>query len=220
MALLRDMRANLGSSGGLAGASGLVWLVLYGAHRALQGTGPANTDPQALSVYFTEHRSAMLLSEAANGLGLIAFALFVGGLVASLRQCQEQVITDAVLVSGTLFVAMGLVSTATETALVHVAESADLSATRVLFELQARVPVVLAITALTFVTSWALLRTSLLPRWVGITGLGVSALFVVGSVSSLVGPPEGGASLVGVGLFLLWMVVLCVGLLRGPVRRA
>jgi hypothetical protein len=42
-------------------------------------------------------------------------------------------------------------------------------------------------------------------------------VLLVGSVVSVLGPtPEGGWSLVGVGLFVLWMLAVSVGLWRTP----
>jgi len=69
----------------------------------------------------------------------------------------------AVLVSGTVFAVLGLVSTAAETALVRVAGTGVGSAVLTLFELQAKVPIVFAVTAFTGASALALLRTGYCP---------------------------------------------------------
>jgi hypothetical protein len=61
--------------------------------------------------------------------------------------------------------------------------------------------------------SLAIRRTGLVGRWLGVAGLVAAAVFLLGSVFSVLGPtPEGGSSLVGVGLFIVWMLALSVAL--------
>ena len=44
-----------------------------------------------------------------------------------------------------------------------------------------------------------------------------AAVFLLGSVFSVLGPtPEGSSSLVGVGLFIVWMLALSAALWRAP----
>jgi hypothetical protein len=81
--------------------------------------------------------------------------------------------------------------------------------------LQGRVPVVFAITALTTSISWAILRTGLLGRWLGVGGLVAAVVFLIGSVFSVLGStPEANSSLIGIGLFIVWMLLLGGGLWR------
>jgi hypothetical protein len=198
----------------LGGGAGLVFAALYLAHVVLQSPGPADGSVATVASYFTEHRIELLLSEVLNGIGLIIFVLFVAALAGTLRHAGEQIGAAAVLASGTVFVALGLVSTAAETALIRVADAGERAAVLTLFELQAKVPVVFAVTALTGATALAILRTRLLPRWLGIAGLGAMVLFLIGAVMSILGTAEGESSPFGPALFLTWMVVLCIALLR------
>lgn len=124
----------------------------------------------------------------------------------------------AVLAGGVLVVAMGLISTAVETALIRLADAGEPAAVLVLFELQALIPVVFAITVFTGATATAVLRTGLVPRWIGLTGLGVAVVFLIGAVLSIVLSADGESSPLGPAVFMTWMVVLCGGLLRasGP----
>ncbi len=198
----------------LAGGAGLVFAALYLAHVVLQSPGPADGSVDAVAAYFTEHRKELLLSEVLNGIGLIVFTLFLAAFVGPLRQAGEQLGASAVLVSGAAFVALGLVSTATETALIRVADAGERAAVLMLFELQAAVPVVFAVTAFASATALAVLKSRLLPRWLGVAGLGASAVFLIGAVLSIFGTAEGESSPLGPALFLAWMLVLCIGLLR------
>jgi hypothetical protein len=100
---------------------------------------------------------------------------------------------------------MGLVSNAAETALIGVAEANQPAAVLALDQLQGRTPIVWAITALVAALSLAIWRTGLVGRWLGATGMVTAVVLLAGSVVSVLGPtPEGGWSLVGVGLFVLW----------------
>jgi hypothetical protein len=52
-------------------------------------------------------------------------------------------------------------------------------------------------------------------RWLGMVGLIAAAIFLLGSIFSVLGrTPEGGSSLVGVGIFIVWMLALSAGLWR------
>jgi hypothetical protein len=80
--------------------------------------------------------------------------------------------------------------------------------------------VVWTITALVAVVSLAVHRTGLVWRWLGVAGLVAAAIFLLGSVFSVGGQtPEGSSSLVGVGVFVVWMLVLCAGLWRTASQR-
>jgi hypothetical protein len=82
-------------------------------------------------------------------------------------------------------------------------------------QLQGRTPIVWAITALVAVLSLANLRTGLVGRWLGAVGVVAAGIFLLGSVFSILGrSPEGNTSLVGVGLFIVWMLLLSAGLWR------
>ena len=72
-----------------------------------------------------------------------------------------------------------------------------------------------AITALVAVLSLAIQRTGLVWRWLGSVGLVAAAIFLLGSIFSVLGrTPEKSSSLLGVGLFIGWMLVLSAGLWR------
>jgi hypothetical protein len=199
----------------LAAMSALVFSLLFVVHHVLQGTGPVSSSAADVAAYNVAHRGALLGSEVAVGLGLLAFIAFLAPLVAVIWRAGQETVAVAVLVAGTIFLAMGFMSTAAETALVGVADSNETGAVDALNQLQGRTPVVWAVTALATTISLAILRGGLLWRWLGISGLVLAAVFLLASISNLVGRGvEGAYSLIGVGLFIVWMLALSAGLWR------
>jgi hypothetical protein len=198
-----------------AAIGGLAFTVLYLIHRILQGTGPNSSTAAAVADYNLAHRSALLASEVAVALALLAFIPFLAALVPLIWRAGQEPLAVAIAISGGVFVAMGFVSNAAETALLGVANSNQPAAVLALDQLQGRTPVVWTITALVAALSLAIQRTGLVWRWLGMLGLVAAAIFLLGSVFSVLGrTPEGSSSLLGVGLFIVWMLVLSAGLWR------
>ena len=198
-----------------AAVGGLTFTILYLVHRLLQGTGPDGSSAAAVAAYQVAHRGALLASEVAVGLALLAFIGFLAGLVPVIWRASQETLAVAVAISGGAFVAMGFASNAAETALIGVADANQPAAVLALDELQGRTPIVWTITALVAALSLTIWRTGLVWRWLGIAGLVAAAVFLLGSVFSDLGPTaEGGSSLVGVGLFIVWMLAVSVGLWR------
>jgi hypothetical protein len=202
-----------------AAIGGLAFTVLYLLHRILQGTGPDGSTTAAVAAYNLAHRSALLASEVAVGLALLAFIGFLAGLVPVIWRAGQEPLAVAVAISGGVFVAMGFASNAAETALIGMADANQPAAVLALNELQGRTPVVWTITALVAALSLAIWRTGLVGRWLGVLGFVATAVFLLGSVFSVLGgTPEGSSSLVGVGVFIVWMLLLSAGLWRTPAR--
>jgi hypothetical protein len=170
-----------------AAISGLAFTVLYLLHRLLQGTGPDSATAAAVAAYN----------------------------VPLIWRAGQQTLAVAVGISGSTFLAMGFVSNAAETALIGVADRNQPAAVLALDQLQGRTPIVWTITALVAVLSLAIRRTGLVWRWLGVAGVVAAAVFLLGSVFSVLGrTPEGKGSLIGVGIFIIWMLVLSAGLWR------
>ena len=93
----------------------------------------------------------------------------------------------ATVVAGTVFVAMGFMSIAAETALVGVAGTNQPGAVDALNELQGRTPVVWTVAALVTMISLAILRVGLSWRWLGVSVLVLAMVFLLASITSLVG---------------------------------
>lgn len=199
----------------VAAIGGVAFSVLFAVHHLLQGRGPNSSTAAAVVAYNVDHQGALLASEVTVGLALLAFIAFIAPLVAVIWQAGQATLAVAVGIAGTGFLAMGLQSTAAETALVRVAGSHDLGAVDALNQLQGRTPVVWTVTALAATVSLAIVRTGLRWRWLGKSGLVLAGVFLLASISSLVGREvEGGYSLIGVGLFIVWMLAVSAGLWR------
>ena len=200
-----------------AAIGGLAFSVLYLLHRVLQGSGPDGSSVAAVAAYQVAHRGALLASEVAVALALLAFIGFLAGLVPVIWRTGQETLALAVAISGGVFVGMGFVSNAAETALIGVADANQPAAVLALNELQGRTPIVWTITALVAALSLAGWRTGLVGRWLAAAGLVAATVFLLGSVFSVLGrTPEGGPSLVGVGLFIVWMLALSLSLWRTP----
>ena len=194
-----------------AALGALVFDVLYVVHRLLQGLGSDDATPAGISAFNVAHRSALLASEVAVGLALLAIIVFIAAFTSLIRQAGRDTLATAVTMSGAAFVAMGFISQAAETALVGVVDAGDQSAVLALNHLQGRIPIVWTITALTVAVSLAGLRTRLLPAWLGVAGLVAAGVFALGSMSSVLGwTVEGNSSLFGVGLFIVWLLLVAV----------
>jgi hypothetical protein len=117
---------------------GLAFTVLYLVHRILQGTGPDGSTAAAVADYTVAHRGVLLASEVAVGLALLAFIPFLAALVPVIWRAGQGPLAVAVATSGGVFLAMGFVSNAAETALVGVADSNQPAAVLALDQLQGR----------------------------------------------------------------------------------
>lgn len=198
-----------------AAVGGLAFTVLYVLNRILQGAGPDSSTAAAVADYSRVHRSTLLASEVAVGLALLAFIPFLAALVPVIWRAGQETLAVAVAISGGVFVAMGFVSNAAETALIGVADGDQPAAILVLNQLHGRIPIVWSITALVAALSLAVYRTGLVWRWLGRGGIGAAAVFLLGSIFSVLGgTPEGSSSPVGVAIFIVWMLALSVGLWR------
>ena len=198
-----------------AALGALAFDVFYVVHRLLQGLGPDDATPAGISAFTLAHQSALLASEVAVGLALLTLIVFIAAFTSLIRQTGWDTLATAVTVSGTALVALGFMSQAAETALVGVADAGDQSAVLALHHLQGRIPIVWTIAALTVAVSLAGLRTRLLPSWLGVAGLVAAGVFALGSMSSVLGRTvEGNSSLFGVGVFIVWLLLVALCLWR------
>lgn len=203
----------------LAAFGALGFAVLYLLHRLGQGLGPADSSPSVVAAYETAHRGALLASEIAVALALLAFIAVPAGLFPLWWKGGQEGLAVALVVASAVFVSTGFMSIASETALANATN--ELSAVVALNQLQGRVPVVWAFTAVAAVIGWALLRTGLAARWLGIVTVVAAAIFLLGSVFSLLGStPEGRSSIYGIGVSILWMFLLALGLWQASRKAA
>ena len=199
----------------------LAFNVLYVVHRILQAMGSGSSDPATVIAYEIAHRGRLLISEIAVCMALLAFLAFVATLVPVVWWAGQEALAVAIGLSGAIFVALGFVSSAAETALVWVAATHDPTAVNVLDQLQGRIPIIWSIAAVVVVISVAVTSAGLAGRWLAIAGIFASVIFLLGSIFSVLGStPERGFSLVGIGLFVAWMFALAIILWHSAMRRS
>lgn len=100
-------------------------------------------------------------TEVAVALALLAFIAFLAALVPVIWRAGQETLAVAVGIAGGVFVSMGFVSNAAETALIRAADANQPAAVLALNEFQGRTPTVWTITALVAALSLALWRTGL-----------------------------------------------------------
>ena len=143
-----------------AAVGGLALTVPYLVHRILQGSGPVSSAPAAVAAYHLTHRAPCWPARSPWGLALLVFIPFLAALIPISWRAEQEPVAVAVGISGGVFLAMGFVSTAAETALIGVA-GANQPAVLALNQLQGRTPVVWTITALVAAVPLPVYRTGL-----------------------------------------------------------
>lgn len=84
----------------MAAIGALVFALLFVVHHVLQGTGPASSSAADVAAYNVAHRGALLGSEVALGLGLLAFIAFLAPFVVLIRRAGQETSAVAVLSYG------------------------------------------------------------------------------------------------------------------------
>jgi hypothetical protein len=69
-----------------AALGALVFDVFYVVHRLLQGLGPDDATPAGITAFNVAHRSALLASEVAVGLALLALIVFIAAFTSLIRR--------------------------------------------------------------------------------------------------------------------------------------
>ncbi len=197
----------------LAGAGGLVFVVLLVVQNAIRSSEPAfSASPHDVATYFADHRVAAVLPLALYPLGMIGLLCFAAGIRNRVRGSVDRwwvdVGTFAVVIVATLFALVNVSEIAITTradALVH-----EPSAVEIVWALHGGafglnlVAIGLALVGL----SRAALAQRLLPDWYGPVALAGAACLFVAAVFT-VSIVDGGAWLyLGFAGFLVWGVFL------------
>jgi hypothetical protein len=205
----------------LAAGTGIVFVVLSVVAAIIaQPTGG-----QDAAEYFVERRSQVLVSSYLFGLAVVFFVWFLGSLRSQLRQAEGTTgrlsavaFAGGILTASTLFF-QGTLNIALAGG---IAERVDPDITRALYQVSARaadlVPFWVAV--LTGASAVVMLRTGIVPAWLGwFGGLVAVASLVVPVAIFVEGGPFASGGIYGflvLGGFLLWTLVTSIVLVQRP----
>lgn len=209
----------------VATASGMVFAVLALVAYLLTGRPSANKSNAEILRFFADHKTSIEVQAILFGLAALALLWFAGRLAGLLRgQTGEPTsrIPTIVIAGAAASVSIFLVGVAAFTALAQ--QSGTAGTSRSLFDLGDLAFGLSAFTAATFLEGAAvgILRTALLPRWVGLIGALLVSLLLVDGVLRMLSTSSGTAALGSVTffLFLAWVFVVSALLALQELRAA
>lgn len=206
-----------------AGAGGILFVVLVLVSAFLPGSPPSTSDPaRDIAKYFTDHDDAI---RQAAFLGIVATIPLVWWAAAVYRMLERATGNGRLGVMTAVGVAIGAAAAGVSSiiyavvAMVGVGGSGGLSGTKFFYVLGTNLTAMVAIgTALTVGSvSAGILRTGMMPKWLGWLGALVALLSVGGS---LIGVSGNDAVFVlafaSFLTFVLWLVIVSILMLRKP----
>lgn len=197
----------------IATASGIVFAVLGFVAFLLTGRPEAGASGEEVVEFFVEHETAIEWQAFLFGLAALAFLWFAGRLAGLLRGAGGEPadrIPEIVLAGASASTALFLAGVGSFAALAQT--SGEQGATRALFDLGDMAFGLSSFTAAVFVEGAAvgILRTRLLPRWMGLLGTMLVSLLLVNAAVRLFSGGSAGATLGTVSFLALLAWVLLV----------
>jgi len=206
----------------LAPASGLAFVALTIASFALLSLPGYGASRSAVAFYFVHHHRLVLVAGSLEGLALVAFLWFLGGLASALRAAGQSELAAVAFGGGLLGLAIGAAGTMIMTALSLRVARDDPSLAKGLYDLRAASSTFLAfpLAALAMATALAMLRGRLRPVSYGFLSV-LTGLVTLGRAGALVDSgfysPGGGYGFYTSILVLFWVVMTSLVLgLGGP----
>jgi hypothetical protein len=194
---------------------GVAFVVLVVIAAVIGGSPPKPTD-SALKIvkYFRDNQDALKIGSYLNGIGLIVFLWFLATLYGRLRRAEGGsgrvsgiALTGAVVALTTATVANGITAYG---ALHPLSSVGSFQISTVLFGYAG-----FAIAVFVAGTSIVVMRTSLLPQWLGWIGAVVALLWLVGAAAvSTENDTINGIGFVVFLIWAIWLLVLSVLLFR------
>lgn len=212
-------------------ATGILFVVLLVVSVFMVPTPPdVNASAQTISTYYSDHRTAVMLSMYVGGLAAVAFLWFLGSLYQTLRRAEGEHarLSIVCLGGGICIAAVALASAAFNTSLAYSsALHGDDGAVRGLYLLSVFSIQFVYFAIATFVAAGSILmiRTGVISRWIGEAGVVFAMLMLVGAGSFASGGallPQGGIEFGGLAAFAVWMLATSVRMvmLASPKRAA
>lgn len=204
---------------GAAGGVAFVVLLLIGFF--LPGEEPpGHEDPNTAFVHYVlSNHTELLFTGILGGLAFIAFLWFLGSLVKAMRDAGEGRLGTIAFSGGIGATALAFVGLAIGTAVSYRIAKDDPTSVKAWFDLDNVVFTLISfpVTALTFATGIAALRSGFLPRWFGFVS-GVVSVPLVFAGGALVAEgfyaPDGEYSFITFLIFLAWMLAASYLLIR------
>jgi hypothetical protein len=206
-------------------AAGIAFVVLAVAATVIPGSPPTATDStRDVRDFLVDERDSLQAATYITGLALIAFLWFLGTLRGHLRAWEGGAGRFTAVAFGSGIALLSVVLAASGLALaptLHAGELDD-STVRALFDAQVYMFAMAAFPAagVTAGSAAVILRTGALPRAVGALGVLTSVVSVISGLS-LYGESDsflsigGAAGFVSFLLFLVWVLVTSIALMRG-----
>ena len=207
----------------IAGAAGILFVVLFVIGAILGGDPPMYNDPgEDIAAWYVENSDQRLVSDFIVGLGFILFYFpFLSGLYSRLRLAEGEpaLWSRVALLGGVTFPLAGLAGGMLEVglALLEGNVSADVASLASAASYHAFMGAAGLAAVLMGGASLAILRTGVFWKWLGWLGVVLAILLVVGGASTIENDPEGVLAIIGVIGFIgfgVWVLATSVALLQ------
>ena len=204
-----------------ARSGGIAFVVLAVVAFIVGGEPPKVGDPVADVVsYYDGDRGQILLSSFLFVVALVFLLWFAGSIANLLRESGEGRVASTLTAFVTAFVGVQIVGAAVGVVLAHsLARDGDPGVVQAFFTLSWVLDMLAALPAAGFALSAAvgLMRTRSIPAWLGWSGIGLAALFVLRSTNWArdgFWSPTGEYLYILMPLALLWILVTSIVLVR------
>jgi len=203
----------------LGAATGILFVVLLMVSIFMVPTSPdVNASPGTIAGYYSDNRTAILVSGYIGGLAVPVFLWFLGSLFQTLRRAEGEHarLSIVCLGGGIATAAIALLSAIFSTTLAwSSALRGDGGAVRSLFLMStfSLQFVFFAIATFVAAASVLMIRTGVVHRWIGEAGVLFAMLMLVGAGSFASGGafmPTGGVAFGGLAAFAAWMLAVSV----------
>jgi hypothetical protein len=209
-----------------ARAAGIGFVVFTVLAFVVGGETPAMNDSAADVVSYYGDRGQVLTSSVLFAVAIGLWIWFAGTVANNLRERGQGRVAATIIGAVAAFASLQFVATGLNSVIAHsVARTGDEGVTRALFQLTWALDVVAAVPSAVFfvAASAGLLRTRMIPAWLGWAGLGVAGLFLLRATnwaSDGFWSPTGSFTFILIPVALLWILATSVILVRGAAAAA
>lgn len=198
----------------VAGATGIVFVVLWVLAALVMGS-PASYDDSGSSIvsWLQDNRREILVGTMLQGAAAVAYFWYLAALAARVREGGEARLGATLFGAGLVVAGISTVCSLITAGLAYgIEQNTDAATVKTLYDLAlVGTPMIgWAAAALALATGVATLRTGVFPSWFGWLSMAGAAWFVLGGVAFARDgflAVDGGATMVGLIVFLAWVLV-------------